>query len=436
MLGIFFPVILLAEWQIQIVDTRGGAGASLALDSQKNPYISYGDSDRDILKYACLVNSDWHIMAVESLIVRYFSPIASLYLIDDSVPIIAYYYENAGNLKIAYLNDSVWETITVDSLGDTGFAPSVVVDHAGNIHISYAKKDSWDLKYAVCQDSVWEVHIIDTTNIRIFFSGLAIDSNGNPHITYDELIGNSQGYLKYAYKQNESWHIVVFDSNETPLPGAIAMDSLSHPHILYSVAHSLIKYAYWDGTSWTIEVVHGVPRQVNCYDISLDRNGFPHIVYSIDEMGVWYAYKTPQGVWEREQVISGIFGQVSLALDSNDTPHIAFHDSRTFYARRSEVGIEDKKSGLQDKTITIFPNPARSSVKIGITGGYKKIESLRIFDVSGRLVCDLSSKWCHPPNMIIWDMCDNHNNKVKSGIYFLEAKIGSKSIKKKVIVLK
>lgn len=433
---IIIPIIIFAQWQIQIVDTHGGAGASLSLDSQGNPYISYGDPDSSFLKCAQFSNSNWNIMIVDSLIVRYGWPIASLCLDKNNIPLIAYYYEDNEDLRVAFWYDSTWGITTVDSSGRTGFSPSIITDTAGTLHISYFTRDFYDLRYSYGDTSGWAIDVIDTANIRCSLSSLDLDISSNPHITYIQLLGNSQGCVKYAKKQGGTWYIASFDSNETPLPGAIATDSLSHPHIVYSVMHSIVKYGHWNGSEWIIEEVDSVPRQVTCVDIALDGNGIPHIVYSIDEMGIWYAYKTPGGSWQKEQVINGIFGQVSLALDRTDTPHIAFHDNRTFYAKRSQTNIEHRKSFFPENLITLYPNPTRTIVGIRFSGISNDIKALSVFDVSGRVVRNLSALLFNPGDAVNWDLCDECGYRVEPGVYFLIAKLSTMLINRKIIVVR
>jgi len=432
---LIIPIVIFAEWQIQVVDTNGGAGASLALDSRGIPCISYGDSDNRLLKYTWWTGTDWQTRIVDS-IGDWQAPISSLILDTFNVPHIAYFYQPTSDLRYAFWSDSLWFITVIDTLNNTGYIPSIDIDITGDPHISYLTIDSWDLKHASSQNGNWSIEIVDSGNVRILPSSLVMDGNSMIHTTYVELLSNQQGNLKYAKKMQTGWIIEIFDNSETPRPGAIALDSLSQPHIVYSVMHSLVKYAHWNGVDWIIEEVHGVPRQVNCVDIALDKNGLPHIAYSIDEMGIWYAYKTPGGVWEREQVINGIFGQVSLALDSADTPHIAFHDNRTFYAKRNQTGIEHKWSFPQTNFITVYPNPVNQILGIRFCGMQDEVKTLKIFDVSGRVVRDLSALLSYSGDALDWDLCDKHGHKVESGVYFLLARFGSMNINKKIIVVR
>ncbi len=434
---VIVPIVIFAEWQIQIVDTHGGAGASLALDSEGNPYISYGDSDNNILKFARWTGALWEIDVVDT-IGSFVYPVSSIALGSTNVPHIAYYFEPGGDLRYGFRSNSTWVIEIVDTNGITGFAPSLYLDNEIHPHIAYFLFDLLDLKYAYRQNNNWIVEVVDTGTVYgVTSSSLCIDNIGHPHIVVAKWVG-AWARLIYLKKVNFDWNAVIFDSSEYVRPpgGAIALDSLSYPHIVYSVAHSFVKYAYWNGIDWMIEVVDAIPRQVNGIDITLDSRDVPHIAYSIDEMGIWYAYKTPGGIWHREQVINGIFGQVSLALDSADTPHIAFHDNRTFYARRSQTRIEHKQSFPQPDCLMAYPNPVSQILCIRFCGMHDGFKTLKIFDVSGRVVRDLSALLFGSADAINWDLCDKHGRRVEPGVYFLLARFGTIDINKKIIVVR
>jgi len=133
-----------SAWQITVVDTAGGADASIAMDSQGRPHISYRTLDEH-LKYAVLKDGVWMKVVVDTD-----SPTGWFTSIDigpDDMPHIAYFQvinrgfpndPRRGHLKYAtLLPTSMWMTEFVDIEGVTGFDPSIVVDTAGRPHIAY-----------------------------------------------------------------------------------------------------------------------------------------------------------------------------------------------------------------------------------------------------------------------------------------------------------
>lgn len=55
-----------STWDVQIADSTGGAQTSIALDSGRNPHISYRDTTNGDLKYAKLSGLDWNTQTVDA----------------------------------------------------------------------------------------------------------------------------------------------------------------------------------------------------------------------------------------------------------------------------------------------------------------------------------------------------------------------------------
>lgn len=106
-----------------------------------------------------------------------------------------------------------------------------------------------------------------------------------------------------------------------------------------------------------------------------------------------------------------------------------------------DVGIQEENENLLSKTLgmIIHPNPFKgmTNIKLQITNP-KSQTTLRIFDVSGRIVKDLSlpGSCSSVPISVSWDGSDNKGHKVIPGIYFIELKNSEDNQKKKLILLK
>ncbi len=124
------------------------------------------------------------------------------------------------------------------------------------------------------------------------------------------------------------------------------------------------------------------------------------------------------------QLPIGTYYWRSYAEDSLERGLCCFPESFTLI----ETGVtEDVKRSLPN----IYPNPAKGLLKIdyGIIGGNPGKSSIKIYDISGRLICVISGK----QNVLIWNGIDNNGVEVSSGIYYLEIDRG---IRKKVIFIK
>ncbi|MGB0389629.1 MAG: hypothetical protein ACPGWR_32815, partial [Ardenticatenaceae bacterium] len=87
-----------------------------------------------------------------------------------------------------------------------------------------------------------------------------------------------------------------------------------------------LKYARWDGSNWLIEEISS--NSSGSVSLALDSNDQPHVSYhQLDVVGrdydVRYAYWNG-AAWVVKVVDSKPSGPSSLKLDSNDLPHISY----------------------------------------------------------------------------------------------------------------
>jgi hypothetical protein len=161
----------------EIVDGSGGVGryASLALDNDGNPHISYWGYTT--LKYARWTGSRWDVQTVDTGNVGHYTSIA---LDSAGNPHISYHAYVNGYLKYARWTGSRWDIQTVDWSGDVGGYISLALDNAGNPHISYFYEWYDDLKYARWTGSGWVIQTVDSSGSVGMYTSIALDSAGNP----------------------------------------------------------------------------------------------------------------------------------------------------------------------------------------------------------------------------------------------------------------
>ena len=172
-----------------------------------------------------------------------------------------------------------------------------------------------------------------------WYSSLALDEDGYPHISYYDY---SNGYLKYAYFDGSSWNVEIVDSDGN-VGGytSIALDSNNYPHISYfDYGNGILKYTYWDGYKWCFEKVTSNNRgKVGMYtSIALDSDDLPHISYcDYGKRTLNYAHFTGSR-WDTKVVDNSAqmcafeyFGDyTSIAIDSKDLPHISYCDFENY----------------------------------------------------------------------------------------------------------
>ena len=284
---------------------------SLALDSNGNPHISWGNIE-NCLMYASRNGTGWHIQTV-----------------DKST------FEDLGNA----------------SLIAVGRYSSLAIDSKGYPHISYSNYTRFgmnsylsDLKYAWWNGTAWNIQKVDSGKAGECCS-LVLDSNDRPHICYFQF-GDSKGKLIYATQTGTNWTFEtvdsVYDDNDGTYDTSIALDSAGRPHICYlPLRHSNLKYAVRTSTGWTTQVVEPNGVDNSRPSIALDSTDRPHISYACQNprgphgaMNCNIKYARWDGTGWNTQIIEADWASNSaLVLDSKDNPLISFDaDGEVYYA--------------------------------------------------------------------------------------------------------
>ena len=131
----------------------------------------------------------------------------------------------------------------------------------------------------------WNIETVDSVGGVGTETYLALDSSGDPHISY---LGG--GGLKYAAWDGSAWSIEMVDANVQYT--SLALDSSGKPHISYrDGANCNLKYAAWDGSAWNIETIDSGGSVGEYTSLALDSSGNPHISYYDSYKGdLKYAY--------------------------------------------------------------------------------------------------------------------------------------------------
>jgi hypothetical protein len=352
-----------SAWSIQTVDSTSVVmnKSSIKLDSNNKPHISYsgylnGDRGNSSLMYAMWTGSNWTIQVVDSNGSVGFG--SSIALDPSNNPHISYFDSTNERLKYAKWTGSEWYIQTVDS--SVGGWASLAIDSNGSPHIAYSGKNQV-LMYASWISSTWITQSVDSEG-RVGGISLALDPDNNPHISYyiDTTDGdNSPLQVKYARKGGSTWSIQTIDSVIASAWGSsIAIDSMGDVHISYT-DHSL-KYAKWNGMTWNIQTIDS-----NFVDyptsIALDSNDYPHISYTVSFSTLMYAMWMGSN-WNIQTVDSTptVWPGSSLALDTGNTPHISYfispYGGRSGYLKYAvlEKSVPPNSTPPLDSTLLII----------------------------------------------------------------------------------
>jgi len=149
----------------------------------------------------------------------------------------------------------------------------------------------------------------------------------------------------------------------------------------------------------------------------------------------------------------------NIPTDSSDGPGITWCQMEScvppadvYYKQMHQlVGIkqtENPKLEILNPKLTAYPNPFTNTTHISLSfpsigqraegkGQRVKNIGLKIYDLSGRLVKDFSLGTGHSSlvTVVSWDGRDDSGRRVRSGVYFVNLKVGEKMLTKKLILL-
>jgi len=228
--------------------------------------------------------------------------------------------------------------------GDGGVYPSLALNDAGLPHISYGGNRAgtyiYGLKYAFNDGPAWQIEMVDEDVSPGWGTSLALDALGHPRIAYHD----AHEALRYAQNDGSTWEIQIVDSgSDVGEDASLELGSGEAPHIAYSdMTGKAIRYAHLVGTEWQTETVTTMPGAYNItLDLALDSADRPRLCFYDDDPAdvttLTYAYYDGTD-WHFETVDADVFynGQeCSIALDSQDHPHISYRDTGLWYAHRS-----------------------------------------------------------------------------------------------------
>ncbi len=278
--------------------------------------------------------ANWHISQVDGEdYVDYVGKYTAIALDANDYPHISYQDVRNLSLKYAKWNGTDWEIETVDTDSNVAHHTSIALDSNGFPHIAYGRMNSWDdkdLKYAYWNGTEWTIEVVDDQDNTGGRCTIALDQSNRPHIAYCSRIGYDPGKIRYASWDGTQWVIEDAVATTTAQGSAMDMDSQDHPHIVYyDSAESALKYTTWNGTAWVAQTIT-TGNSYLALEIDLDSLDRPHISFinsNANQMSyakwnglTWVVQVVEQG----ESGISSFYEKTSIAVDANDRPHVSY----------------------------------------------------------------------------------------------------------------
>jgi len=127
-------------------------------------------------------------------------------------------------------------------------------------------------------------------------------------------------------------------------------------------------------------------------------------------------------------------------VDGNGLSEVIISGNNQTRIYEYQVGIaEETVCDIQGTSLTISPNPTSNStmIRCQITGDEQKYE-MKIYDIAGRLVTDLSGQMSGRSNQVSvrWDGVDLSGRRLPAGVYFLEFQAGDYRTTEKLLLIR
>lgn len=200
----------------------------------------------------------------------------------------------------------------------------------------------------------WKFEVVDSGLGLSAFVSLKVAPVDQVHIAY---YSATQGVLKYSFFDDSTWTTEVVDGQTTGLYCSLVLSSIDHPRIAYTYyeGHSIRYAEQGNGGVWAFFDFETDPDEETYISIALDRTDKPHISY-YDGSSFGGAHDLKYSHHTGTQwatVLVDANGQVgrggSIALDSRDRPHISYYDETTTQLKHAHFdGVTWKVTTLDD----------------------------------------------------------------------------------------
>jgi hypothetical protein len=215
------------------------------------------------------------------------------------------------------------------------------LDHV-HVHLSRQAPDGAGERneYATDGAGPWASSQVAPTSWRD--AELALDSTGTVHLGF---LG-SQG-LVHAWGSSGAWSTEIVDALGT-CDASLAIDATDALHFAYRAASAPpeLRHASLVSGAWRTERVDaadaGCSWGAAMLSLAVEGDGTPHVAYTDSDPGNGLRHAAKRaGLWIRETIDAGRIVDSSLALEADGTPHVVYVGEQGIlrHARREASGV-------------------------------------------------------------------------------------------------
>lgn len=365
------------------------------------------------------------------------------------------------DLYYSYFENGIWsEPVNISKNPGTkvSYYSSLVVDSTNCLHVVWDRQTgsgNWDIFYSCLDGDTWSTpYNISQDPYDSAFPCLAIDRQGNLHLAYR--IRTTYWPIIYRKYNGNYWSLpevvsdTFFAGNAT-----IVVDSRNNPHIVFPSYY----YTKQVNNQWTYpqRIIHMGDTLCRHFDFAID---------SCDNLYMVWEARIPSGSTYREDIYYCTYNgtiwsnPINLTQDTSRswTPKLGnpVHSSGVdliwldldpthpnpctldvVYMRLNPVVPGLEETPLQNlisikPSLKIYPNPAKSVVRVQYSLPVEGKVTIQLFDISGRLIKTLVDEYKKSDNYSL----TLNTKTLPTGVYFLSLQTDEKRVIERLVVVK
>ncbi len=231
----------------------------------------------------------------------------------------------------------------------------MAVDAQGTLHVAFYDANDQVLKYATrSAGGTWSAtSVIDSNAGAGQFISLALDSSGHPGVAY---YAGGTADLKYAHFDGSSWTNVTIDSyHSTGGYPSLVFDAAGKPAIAYwRKTSGDLRLARFDGTQWTIQTLDDAGNTGRFPSLKVDPGTHRLALAWEDHDGGAFKYASENAD-----------GTFSSAVIDNTTPDGGGYVSLAFNPATGSPAFSYYDAGKGDLKLAVYDNAAWQVTHLG-----------------------------------------------------------------------
>jgi len=164
----------------------------------------------------------------------------------------------------------------------------------------------------------------------------------------------------------------------------------------------------------------------------IDANGGSIIFASQDGIGRGVMYAGVSNTY-RTINTSFIFSALVNGIHTKNDLMEAYMDYLT-----GNTAVDEHENGIANAlSLTVSPNPFSNTtvIRYQMRDASPKQVSMKVYDITGRLVRQLNNPTIQPSNQIVWDGTDNSGRRVSSGTYIVRIATDHDIVNRAVVLI-